>query len=386
MSSLPTPVFHIITMLELGGAQQNTLHTVASLDRAEFAPHLVCGPGGLLDDEARDLGIPLHFIPELVRPIRPLQDWRAARSIAALLKPDAAKGPVVVHTHSSKAGVVGRLAARMANASPVVHSIHGFGHEAIDARWKRRMVLAAERYMGGYTDAFISVSQCSLDEGRQLKLLGQAPQRVIRSGIDLEDFGRADSLREETRHGLGYSAMAPVVGMIACLKPQKAPLDFVEMAALVRESNPSTRFFLAGDGELRVAVERRIQELGLSDCFDLLGWRRDIAGLLGALDVLVLTSRWEGLPRVCPQAMAAGRPVVATRVDGIPEAVVDSRNGFLVEPGDIRGAARRVHQLLKDPELRRTLAQNGREHVQEFDQSHMVAAQEALYRELLRGT
>jgi glycosyltransferase involved in cell wall biosynthesis len=385
MNGTPTPVFHIITMLELGGAQQNTLHTVASLNRTEFAPHLVCGPGGLLDAEARALGIPLHFIPELIRPIRPLEDWRAARSIASILKPHAAKGPVVVHTHSSKAGVVGRLAAHMAKASPVVHSIHGFGHEAIHSRWKRRMVLATERYMARYTDAFISVSRCSLDEGRRLNLLGQAPQRVIRSGIDLEDFGRADSLREETRRELGYSPNGPVVGMIACLKPQKAPLDFVEMAALVRESDPETRFFLAGDGELRSAVEQRVRELGLSDCFDLLGWRRDMAALLGTLDVLVLTSRWEGLPRVCPQAMAAGRPVVATRVDGIPEAVVDSRNGFLVEPGDIEGAAQRVVQFLKDPELRQTFGQSGRKHVQEFDQRQMVADQEALYRDLLAG-
>lgn len=385
MNARPTPVFHIITMLELGGAQQNTLHTVASLDRGEFAPHLVCGQGGMLDEEARSLGIPVHFVPELIRPIRPWADWRAARAIAALLRPHAAMGPVVVHTHSSKAGVVGRVAARMASASPVVHSIHGFGHEAIETGWMRGMVLATERRMARYTDAFISVSQRALDEGKQLGLLGSAPHQVIRSGIDLEDFGRADSLREETRRSLGIPADAPVVGMIACLKPQKAPLDFIDVAAAVREQHPEARFFLAGDGDLRPEVEARIRARGLESHLSLLGWRRDIPGLMGALDVLVLTSRWEGLPRVCPQAMAAGKPVVATHVDGIPEAIVDGRNGFLVAPGDIEGAAQRVNELLADPTRAEALGRAGREHVREFDQRHMVEAQEALYRDLLKA-
>jgi glycosyltransferase involved in cell wall biosynthesis len=384
MTAGPVPVVHIITMLELGGAQQNTLHTVASLDRARFAPQLVCGPGGLLDDEARALpDVPVHFVESLCRPIRPARDRAASRAIQALLTPLARDGQVLVHTHSSKAGIVGRWAAHRAGAGPVVHSIHGFGHAAVSNPLTRKLVLATERRMARYTDAFIAVSRHGLDEGERLGLLGRANREVIRSGIDLAEFAAADSLRAEARRDLGLPQDVPVVGMIACLKPQKAPLDFVEMAAVIRRQQPDTCFFIAGDGDLRPDVEARIATLGLEDCFQLLGWRRDIPALLGALDVLMLCSLWEGLPRVCPQAMAAGRAIVASAVDGTPEAVVDGRNGLLFAAGDTAAGATHVLRLLTDPGLRSTLAQAGRQAVGEFDQDTMVRQQEALYIQLL---
>ena len=383
--ALTVPVVHVITRLELGGAQQNTLHTVATLDRTRFEPWLVTGPGGLLDDEARALeGVQLRFVPELVRPIRPGKDLAAARALRDLLRPLVARGPLVVHTHSSKAGVVGRWAARWAGARPVVHSVHGFGHQAVGGGLLSRATRIMERLVARHTDAFISVARCHVDEGRRRGLFGKAPVHMVRSGIDIADFARADGLRAAARRELELPPDAPVVGMIACLKPQKAPVDMVEVAAEVLRTRDDAHFFLAGDGELREAVEERAAQLGLGRRLRLLGWRRDIPELLGALDVLLLTSRWEGLPRVCPQAMAAGRPIVATRVDGIPEAVVDGRNGYLVEPGDVRGAARRLVELLGDADLRRRFGAAGRAAVDEFDQQQMVRAQEALYDELIQ--
>lgn len=384
MSGGPVPVVHVITRLELGGAQQNTLYTVASLDRSRFAPRLVCGPGGLLDDEARELpDVPVDFVPELLRPIRPRQDLSAAAALRRLLAPLAARGPVIVHTHSSKAGIVGRWAAWRAGCRPIVHSIHGYGHAAIEGVVARRLALALERHMARHTDAFIAVSEANRRQGEELGLLGGRPCHVVRSGIDLTAFAEADALRARARAGLGLPEDAPVVGMIGCLKPQKAPLDFVELAALVARERPETRFLLAGDGALRAALEQRVTALGLGERFQLLGWRRDVPALLGALDVVVLTSLWEGLPRVCPQAMAAGRPVVATAVDGIPEAVVDGRNGFLFAPEELATGARRVLELLADPALRRRQGAAGRSAVAEFDQREMVTRQEALYAELL---
>ena len=385
MTRRPVPVVHVITRLELGGAQQNTLHTVSHLDRARFAPVLVCGPGGLLDDEARALrDVTLHFLPRLVRAISPAADLASAAALQRILRPLGAHGPVVVHTHSSKAGIVGRWAAQRARVGPVVHSIHGYGHDAIRNPLVRRLTLATERYMARHTDAFVSVSLANLEQGRALGLLGDAPASVIRSGIDVADFARADGLRAAARAELGYADDTPVVGMIACLKPQKAPLDFVELAARVAAERPDARFFVAGDGELRGAVEAAIAERGLGERLRLLGWRRDVPALLGALDVSVLTSRWEGLPRVCPQAMAAGRPVVASAVDGTPEAVVDGRNGRLFQPGDVARGAAAVLELLADPELRRRYAAAGRVAVAEFTQERMVSDQERLYEQLLR--
>ncbi len=384
MSRPPVPVVHIITMLELGGAQENTLHTVAHLDRSRYAPQLVCGPGGLLDDEARALtDVPVHFIPELVRPVRPLTDLAAEARLRALLAPLAARGPVIVHTHSSKAGILGRRAAARVRARPVIHTIHGFGHAALGRGLLAAMARAAERRMARHTDAFISVSQAGIVEGRRLGLLGDRVARLVRSGIDVRVFAAADSLRSAARQELGIPADVPVAGMIACLKPQKAPVDFVDVAARVARARPDARFFIAGDGELRAAVEARIARHGLGDRLRLLGWRRDVAALLGALDVLVLTSRWEGLPRVCPQAMAAGRPIVAPAVDGIPEAVRDGRNGFLTAPGDIDGMARRLGELLADAPLRRRMGAAGRLAAAEFSAERMVAEQESLYADLL---
>ncbi len=384
--SLTVPVVHVITKLELGGAQQNTLHTVARLDRSRFAPQLVCGPGGLLDDVARELDdVPVHFVPDLVRPIRPLKDRSATRAVRDLLAPMAAAGPVIVHTHSSKAGVIGRRAARAAGARPVIHTVHGFGHDAIRNPLLRRVAMGVERSLARHTDAFISVARCHVDEGRAAGLFGDKPVEVIRSGIDLEHFADADRRRADTRAALGLPADSPVVGMIVCLKPQKAPLDLAEIAADVLRTRQDAWFFLAGDGELREALQTRLAQLGLVRRVKLLGWRHDIPDLLGALDVLLLTSRWEGLPRVCPQAMAAGRPIVATAVDGIPEAVVDGRNGLLYPPGDARAGAAAVLSLLDDPERARAMGAAGREAAAEFGQDEMVARQEQLYEQLLGG-
>jgi len=393
----PVPVVHVITRLELGGAQQNTLHTVSSLDRARFRPLLLCGTGGLLDDEARALpDVEVGFLPDLVRPIRPMPDLRARRVLAARLRELARDGPVLVHTHSSKAGILGRQAAadarlgRAAGAArpvrergAVVHSIHGFGHAAIGNPLVRRAARWLEARQAPRTDAFVSVSRAGAEQARRLGLLGGRPMRVIRSGIDVDAFARADALREGARAELGYDAGTPVLGMIACLKPQKAPAEFVEIVRRVHAARPDARAFLAGDGELRGEVERAVEAAGLSGVLTLLGWRRDVPALLGALDVMLLTSRWEGLPRVGPQAMAAGRPVVATGVDGTPEAIVDGRNGALYAPGDVAGAVARVLALLADPALRARMGAAGRAAVAEFDERAMVAGQEALYDALL---
>jgi len=171
--------------------------------------------------------------------------------------------------------------------------------------------------------------------------------------------------------------------MVSCLKPQKAPLDFVKACLIVKKQIENCVFILAGDGELRQELEHEIKKLGLSDSFQLLGWRRDIPELINAADVLVLTSLWEGLPRVIPQAMAASIPVVVTMVNGSPEAVKEGENGFLLLPGDINGIAEKTAFILKNPEKAREMGRIGNSMVEEFDIHKMVSDQERLYVELL---
>ena len=171
--------------------------------------------------------------------------------------------------------------------------------------------------------------------------------------------------------------------MIAPLKPQKAPLDFVRLAALVHRSRPDARFVLVGDGELRGAVEAEVERVGLAGSFKLTGWRRDIAEVLRCFDLFVLTSLWEGLPRVYLEALASGVPVVGTRVDGAAEVIRDGVNGYLVAPGDVRGMADRVLELLAHPDVAVRMGQKGESLPQEFDIRDMIRRLEREYDRLV---
>jgi glycosyltransferase involved in cell wall biosynthesis len=246
----------------------------------------------------------------------------------------------------------------------------------------RRFYVALERMAARWTTHFIAVAQADLDEGVALRLFPRERATLIRSGIEIARYEASGIDREAAVRDLGFDPARPLVGMVACLKPQKNPVDFVRAAAVVAASVPGAQFLVAGDGVLRPAVEEEVRRSGLEGRFRLLGWRRDVPRIIPCLDVLVLTSLWEGLPRVIPQAMAAARPVVAYRVDGAPEAVTEGVTGYLVDPGDHAAAAARVVALLADPALARRLGAAGRERVGAFDAELMVRQQEALYERL----
>jgi glycosyltransferase involved in cell wall biosynthesis len=373
-------VLHAITMLEPGGAQRNTLDTVAMLDRRLFEVALACADEGELLPEARALaGVELFELPHLRREVRPLADVRA---IAELRRVIRRVRPQIVHTHSSKAGIVGRLAASRERVPIVVHSIHGFGFGPHQPAPVRAVFLAAERLAARRTTAFIAVSRRNLEQGVRLGLFPAERARVIRSGIDLaafRDHRGGDGVRRE----LGIPAAAPVVLQVACLKPQKAPELFVELAAALAPRFPAAHFVLVGDGGLRGEVERRRSAAGLERRLHLPGWRTDVPALLDAAAVVTLTSRFEGLPRVLVEALAAGVPVVATAVDGVPEVVRDGENGFLAAPADVGAIAAKVAAILGDPALRARLAASAPEGLEEFERDTMVRRQEALYLELV---
>ncbi len=375
-------VCHVITQLELGGAQQNTLFTVSHLDRDRFEPSLVAGPGGLLDAEARRLAdTPVRFVPALGRRVSPASDLGA---LGAIRKELRALRPDIVHTHSSKAGILGRWAAHLEGVPVVIHSIHGFGFHPGQTLPVRAAFQAAERMTGPITTHFIAVSRSNREQGIALGLFRERKATLIRSGVELDRFRRAGLPEAEAlRRELGIPSAAPLVGMIACLKPQKSAVDFVRAAGLLAGEFPEARFVIAGDGEQRRIVEGAIARAGLGARFHLLGWRRDVPAIVAGLDVCVLTSRWEGLPRVIPEAMAAGKPVVATRVDGSAEAVREGVTGFLCEPGDARTIAARIGALLADPGRARAMGAAARPLAGEWDIREMVRAQESLYGRLL---
>jgi glycosyltransferase involved in cell wall biosynthesis len=374
-------ICHIITKLELGGAQQNTLFTVAHLDPSRFRPILVAGEPGLLDGEARALAqVEFHQVPSLVRAIRPWSDLRALVALTCLLR---RLQPAIVHTHSSKAGILGRLAAWLAGVPIIVHSIHGFGFACYQSAAVRRALVALECLAAKVTTRLFAVSEANRRLGVALGLFPEDRCVVIRSGVDLAAIRRTAVDTTAKKRELGLEPGRPVVGMVAPMKPQKAPLDFVRVAAQVAARKPDTQFLFVGDGELRGAVEAEIARFGLAQSVRLAGWRRDVPAIMRCLDVFVLTSRWEGLPRVYLEALASGVPVVGTRVDGAAEVVRDGVNGYLVAPGDVPGLADRVLWLLANPAAAADMGRRGESLPQEFDIHHMVRRQEEEYTHLL---
>jgi len=372
-------VLHAITMLELGGAQRNTLDTVARLDRERFEPALACADKGELLAEARAIPDVRRFeLPHLRREVRL---WRELRALGELRRAIRAFAPTIVHTHSSKAGILGRLAARLERVPIVVHSIHGFGFGPHQPAAVRAAFLAAERRAAQWTTAFIAVSRANIETGLPLGLFRAEEVRLIRSGVELAAF-RTHAGGDVVRAELGIPRGAPLVVQVACFKPQKAPERFVTLAAEVAARHVDAHFLLVGDGTLRPSLERARAAAGLERRLHLPGWRHDLPAIYDAASVVTLTSRFEGLPRVLVEALASGVPVVAMDVDGVAEVVRDGVNGFLVEAGDVAAMAARVNQLLEDENLRATFAAHSGEGLEAFDRDVMVRQQEALYEEL----
>ncbi len=378
------PVLHIITRLIVGGAQENTMLTAALLDPDRYAVDIVSGPQtgseGSLIEEVRAHGIPLTIEPALVREVNPLKDLQALFRLTGFIR----RGRyTIVHTHSSKAGILGRWAARLAGTPVIVHTVHGWGHHERQHPLVRRFYILLERATARITDKLIVVSPRNTEKGLADGIGTPEKYITIRSGIELDRFLKPTRPREAVREELGIPPDVPVVGTVTRLSPQKAPLDFVDAAAHVAARRPDVHFVIVGDGPLRAEMEAAIAVRSLTDRVHLTGLRRDVPDLMHSFDVFALTSLWEGLPRVLPQAMTTGLPIVATAVDGNAEAVTDGVNGFLTPPGVPQALAAALLRLLEDSVLARRMGEAGRRKAGEFSAHRMVSDIAALYDTLL---
>ncbi len=279
----------------------------------------------MLDDEVHELkDVNLKFSSDLSREIRPVADYHAYNQLRDQLKE---LQPDIVHTHSSKAGILGRLAASALEIPIILHTYHGFGFHRFQNPGVFRLYVALEREACRRSHHLIFVSKENWNWAKELDLIQNCSASLIRSGVEIEPFlqaRRSDSFREEQ---FGISPNEKAIGMIACLKLQKDPVTFVEAADLVTRKNRDVKFLLFGDGELAGAVKRSMEKMKYPRSFQHMGWTRDVPQVLANLDLLVLTSLWEGLPRVIPEAGIAGVPVVASNVDGNREIISDGRNG-----------------------------------------------------------
>lgn len=374
-------ILYVITKLELGGAQKQLLSLIRGLDPEKFDILLFTSRGGLLLNEAMGIpGIKVKISGFLDRSINPYKDIRAFFELRDFIRTNNID---IVHTHSSKAGIIGRLAAGAPGNKIVLHTVHGWSFNDFQPWWVRALFLRLERCAARFTTRIIVVSKHDLAKGLAMGIGNVNNYSLVRYGINRSEFipEKDDSLKSELK--IGRDDL--IVGTISCLKPQKAPEDFIRLAQRICGPRENVKFILIGDGVLRPKLERLINKWGLNGRVILLGWRRDIARLLPALDVFVLTSRWEGMPIAAIEAMSCALPVVATDTGGISELIKDNDNGYLAYPGDIRGMSDKLLVLLKDEGLRRKTAESGRISLgHDYSLPEMVKKTQDLYENLLK--
>lgn len=374
-------ILYVITKLELGGAQKQLLSLIRCLDRGTNEVFLFTAKKGLLMPEASAIpGLCLKKSGFLERPLNPVKDLLALCEICRFIRENRID---IVHTHSSKAGIIGRLAAKLSGVNIVVHTVHGWPFNDYQPVFARLLYIWLERVCANFTARLIVVSRYDREKGLSNRIGNSAKYTLIRYGIDYREFS-ADVAR--ARRDLGIAGGDLIVGMIACFKPQKAPCDFIKLAAMITKEMPGVKFILAGDGALRKKIEGLIDKLKLTDKVMLLGWRSDIPRFLSAVDVFVLTSLWEGLPIAVLEAMASSRPVVATDTGGVREVVSENKTGFLVAREDISGMAGKLMLLLRDKNIREVIGQNARVGLgNDFQLEAMAKATCSLYESLFTG-
>ena len=370
-------VAHVITKLELGGAQLNTLYTVEHLDPARFDAYLLCGPGGILRTRlsAEDR---LVIVPALDRKICFSRDIQALFQIVRLFKRIR---PQIVHTHSSKAGILGRVAARLAGVPVIVHSVHGFSFSPFQPFFVRRFYLFAEKICRRLTNHFVFVAHGDIDLARRHGLVTDNFS-LIRSGFPLVRFAAAGDAAEAKRK-YALPADSFVCGMVAPFKPQKGLFHLAAIAALVIARDPAVFFIIAGDGEQRLALEAELQRLGIAGNFRLPGFIRDVENAMDAFDIGISTALWEGLPQSLVQLRLKKKAIVASDIAGNREVVRDGKNGFLLPAADHDRFAAAILKLAGDAGLRRKLGGFDAEDFSEWSADVLVARQEDLYQRLL---
>ncbi len=373
-------IVHTITKLEFGGAQQNTLYTLNNIP-AGFEGYLVCGKGGILDEEAKEsTGFDTRFCPFLKRKISPLFDLMAFIWMYFYFLKEK---PDIVHSHSSKAGIITRWAARFAGVKHIIHTFHGFGFTPLQSKLVRNLFIFLEKATARITDKLIVVSKANLDTAMELHIGQEEKYQIIRSGIDFSKFEKNlkyDNIKNE----LGISAEKKIIGNVSCFKPQKGLFDYIKTCRLLKEKGDFA-FILVGDGDLRDQLEESVRDSGLQDCFFMTGWRDDIDRIIPQFDIMLHTAYFEGLARVFLESMACSVPIVATAVDGAWDVIEDGVNGYLVKNHNIDQLAECSWRLLQDDDFCDKMGRAGREKLKtEFNIKTMSRTLNDLYENLER--
>jgi glycosyltransferase involved in cell wall biosynthesis len=381
-------VARIIARLNIGGPAIHTILLTAGLDPARFESILVTGveatyEGNMLDLAAKK-GVQPLVIPKLGREISPLRDWVTLIKLYRLFKDQR---PHIVHTHTAKAGTIGRLAARLARVPIIIHTFHGHVFHSYFGSMKTRLFINIERALTRFTDRIITISPSQYYDIVYTYHIAP-PERVITVplGLDLQPFCTAKQTSPgHFRSALGVASDTPLIGFVGRLTNVKNPLLFAEAAQCVVQELPQTRFVFVGDGELRPVLEKQVDTMGLTKQIIFAGWQADMPVVYADLDLVILTSFNEGTPVTIIEALASGTPVIATAVGGVPDVVMDQQTGLLVPSGDVSSLTQAIVRLLGTPEYGQELALAGQRSVlKRFDIARLVNDVESLYLALLK--
>lgn len=386
-------VIHVITRFDKGGSAENTFLTLRGLDRSKYGPVLVMGAFDETDREDREgaavrknlsdsekAGVRILSIPDLVRNLHPGRDLKAFFGLFRIFRGEK---PRIVHTHTSKAGFLGRWAAWLCRIPIVVHTPHGHVFWGYFGPLETGLYVGLERITALVTDRIVALTDREREEHLRVRVAPPEKFTTIHSGVDLSRFDATLYDRTRMREELDIPPGDLVVGTAGRLTPVKGHVHLLAAAAEILAARPDTTFVFLGEGELKMRLLEQAEALGVANKVRFPGWRPDVAAVMSVFDVFVLPSLNEGMGRVLIEAMALSMPIVASRIGGIKDLVTNGGNGMLVPPGDAAAIASAVLALLGNEQKRLAMGSEGRRMAGNYSAQRMVKKIEALYDQLL---
>ena len=375
-------VLHVHTLPIISGSGINTFLTMRDTDKSAYHVELACAPGGRLIELVRENGMNVRLFGNLIQPFRPHKDILALVDLTFFLK----KNPYhIVHTHNSKAGFIGRLAAKLAGIPVIIHTVHGFAFHDQEPLWRRILFKDLERLASHWCDKMIFISQPLVQWALQERIAGMDKMIKIYSGIETDRFRPASQEEEnKARKEWNLGKQDRVIGIVSKLWQGKGHDTLIKAFFRLHKQIKGAKLIIVGEGALEEKLRILVGEYGLQDDVIFTGFQMDVSRAISTFDVAVLPSLFEGMGRVLLEAMAMEKPVVATRVGGIPDLVEHGINGLLVPPDDDHELAEAIKKILNDKNLAEKMGKSGRKKIKnQFSSDFMTKSIEKVYKDIL---